>query len=930
MNNLLLHELNRLFDSHQLLSNELYREIYSRDGSYFDIKPEAIVRPETPEQVQRLLAVASQTGTNVTFRTGGTSLSGQSVNNGIICELRTGWKKSEVRRNGRKIWFEPGLTARQVNAILKPYQAKIGPDPASAIAAMMGGILSNNSSGMQTGTRYNSYHTLSSIEFMLANGHRYTSHLTADRRRFERDEKALCSGLMQIRSSILNNKELRNRITEKYKIKNVTGYGMNAFTDFDHPMDIFAHLLIGAEGTLGFIVSAELDTLPLLPVYSSAMLYFNDVRQAAAAAPYLGESGALSVEMMDYASLNSLGDRPELPEGATAMLIDYGAQSPEEMEEQIKSLEPHLKKLPGLLSRDAFTRTASEREKLWEVRNGIFPCVAGARVPGDTVILEDVAAPVEKLDALVGGLQDLFEKHGYEGSIFGHARDGNVHPLVTSGMKTKADITNFSRFMEGMVTLVLSLNGSLKGEHGTGRAVAPFVEREWGPEIYRMMQQVKQLADPKGILNRGVILNPDPEVHLHPIKEMTLFGSELHYEKADTCIECGFCEHVCPSRYVTLTPRQRLQARRVINRTGNPELEKEYAYPGEDTCAADGMCQLPCPMGISTAVVTDALRSLHASKTASRILRAGAEHFGSVETGLRGMLKLAVATERVVSPYPLIWATGFLHKISRQMPHWSAHFPMPQKLHYREEAHPDFIYFPACVTRIFGGSTLHKDDLITVVLRIADRAGLRVSLPEEAHGLCCSQIWEHKGNPAGQALTANRTVACFYNWSDGGRIPIFCDTTSCTHTLLYETGGNILAPENRRKYKQLKIIDITQWLNEHVLPKARVVKPKNRVLLHPTCSCQLMNLTPVMLEIARKCAREAVLPAGWGCCGASGDRGFIFPELSESGTRDERREIGAEQFDGCYSLARTCEIAMQDHIGQPYESIVYLVDETIG
>ena len=113
------------------------------------------------------------------------------------------------------------------------------------------------------------------------------------------------------------------------------------------------------------------------------------------------------------------------------MLIDYGAQSPEEMQDMVKRLQPRLKKLDGMVDMEEFTHTVSEREKLWEVRNGICPCVAGARIPGNAVVLEDVAAPVGKLADLVGGLQQLFRKHGYEGSIFGHAREGNVHPLVT-------------------------------------------------------------------------------------------------------------------------------------------------------------------------------------------------------------------------------------------------------------------------------------------------------------------------------------------------------------------------------------------------------------------------------------------------------------------------------------------------------------------
>lgn len=214
----LLQELSGFLNKEQILSSDLYREIYARDGSYFDIKPEVIVRPETAEEVRKILAAAVKYHTGVTFRTGGTSLSGQSVNKGIICELRTGWKKKEIRENGKKIWFEPGLTVGQVNRFLSPYQTKIGPDPASSVAAMMGGVLSNNSSGMQTGTAYNSYHTLSDMEFMLINGHRYHSSDPADRKRFEETERTLCQGLMEIRSEILSHDNIRNRIIEKYKI----------------------------------------------------------------------------------------------------------------------------------------------------------------------------------------------------------------------------------------------------------------------------------------------------------------------------------------------------------------------------------------------------------------------------------------------------------------------------------------------------------------------------------------------------------------------------------------------------------------------------------------------------------------------------------------------------------------------------------------
>lgn len=921
--------LSEIVERDRILDTELWREIYARDASYFDIKPQCVVRPHTVEQIRRIIDLARTTGTSLTFRTGGTSLSGQTLGNGIICELRTNWRRAEVRDNGRKIWFEPGLTANDVNHLLAPHHHKIGPDPASSAAAMMGGILSNNSSGMEAGVAHNSYHTLSSIEFILPNGHRYNTALSADRKRFRNQERELCDGLLKIRSEILADDRIHEKIIHKYRIKNVTGYSMNSFLDYDDPIDIFAHLLIGSEGTLAYIVSAELDTIPLLSTYSSTLLYFDSVTTAAAQAKYLGDTGALAVEMMDYASLrSSRGLSSDMPHGTTALLVDYGADSSEALEDKIRGLSEKFRVLPHLVRVDDFTHTVREREELWNVRNGVFPCVAGARVPGSAVILEDVVAPVADLDKLVDGVQTLFDRHGYEGAIFGHARDGNIHPLITPGMAAAKDTDNFKRFIEGFVNHVLNLGGSLKGEHGTGRAMAPFVEREWGPEIYDMMKRIKKLADPQGFLNPGVMINDDPEAFIKPIKSLDLFGRDLGYDRADRCMECGYCEHVCPSRAITLTPRQRLQALRVIKRTGDPGLRKEYSYIGRDTCCSDGSCLMPCPMSINTGVVTDAVRKDTNPALLRGGLTMGARHYGAVESSVKGVLKAAVAAEKVISPYPLIWASDLMHRIYRQFPHFSRHFPMPAAVHYRTLDNPEWIYFPACVTRIFGASSLGKDDLITVMFRIADRAGLRLSLPKELHGLCCSQIWEHKGDPEGQKITANRTVEEFYRLSDHGRIPILCDTTSCTHTLLSLKNAEVLTPENAVRYARLRIVDICVWLKDEVLPRLKVVKPKKHILLHPTCASRLAGLQDAMVEIAEKCADSYELPYNCYCCGAAGDRGFIFPEVAKSATRDELQEVKGKEFDGYYSLARTCEISMMDTMGLPYESIVHLVDET--
>ena len=925
------HDLEHIVSPDRILDSELWREIYGRDASYFNIMPQAVVRPKTVEEVQQVMTLARRRGLSVTFRTGGTSLSGQTVNSGIICELRTGWHNYEIRDEGKKIWFEPGLTAAQVNAFLKPYHVHIGPDPASNAAAMMGGILANNSSGMEAGVKYNSYHTLSSIEFVLANGHRYNTASEDDRRRFREQERDLCNGLIGIRDAIMASDSMRRRITQKYKIKNVTGYAMNSFVDYSDPLDIFSHVLIGSEGTLAFIVSGELTTRPLHNIYSSAMLYFPDVVSAAASASWLGESGAIAVEMMDYASLRSfLGAKLDRPEGTTAILVDYGADTEEEMTDLVARLTPGIKKLRNLSSMDSFTHTLTQRADLWSMRNGIFPCVAGARMPGDSVVLEDVCSTVDRLPDLVEGTRRLFDKYGYTGAIFGHARDGNIHPLLTSPMDAGKNTDNFRSFMDDFVNHVLSVNGSLKGEHGTGRAIAPFVAKEWGDDIYALMKRLKKLADPDNILNPGVIINDDPDAFIKPMKHMQLFGKDVHYEHADMCMECGYCEHVCPTRDITLTPRQRIQAHRIIkSHPDNKHLEKDYYFIGEESCCTDGSCQVPCPMSINTAIVTDADRNRIYSSVFRSALTKSAHHYGIVESAVRGMLKFAVGTEKVISPYPLIWATDFMHKMYDKVPHWTESFPFPAKLHYNEIENPDWIYFPACVTRIFGASSIKgKDDLIKVVLRVGEKAGLKVSVPKKVHGICCSQIWAHKGDPEGERIMAEQTVDCFYDVSDGGRIPIFCDTTSCTHTMLTAM-KECLSPESRAKYDKLKIMDITKWLADIVLPRVKVTHPKGRVLLHPTCAAAIMNLSADMEKVARACSKEVTVPINVHCCGAAGDRGFLYPRVAKSATTDERTEIGNAPFDGCYSLARTCEISMRDTMGRVYESLPYLVDETV-
>jgi D-lactate dehydrogenase len=926
-------------------TGELYRAVYGRDASFYDYRPQAVVRPSTVAEVQRLLAVARECDVPVTFRSAGTSLCGQALGTGIVAELRLAWKGVEVRDGGAAVWFEPGVTVAHVNHLLVPLGRKLGPDPESANAAMMGGVLANNSGGQQSGIVADPYSTLRSLEFVLADGHRYDTSRPDDRRRFAVEEPALVEGLAKLRDRVRGDAELVERTRRKYLVKNVMGYGLRSFLDADEPIDILARLLIGSEGTLAFIASATLATVPLHPHWAVGLLFFATVTEAVAGARALVEHGAATVELMDRACLRAwsgkVGVPPyvdELPADATAVLVEYRAATAAALDERVASATELVGGF-NLLAREVLTSDVETRTQWFALRSAMIPLAAATRPPGTTVVLEDVAVSPGRLTELIIGLRGLFERHGYGDTafIFGHLASGNVHFITIEDLRRAEGVARFGRFIEDLVDLVLGLDGSLKAEHGTGRAMAPFLAREWGEAAVAVMREVKRLVDPRGLLNPGVLLSDDPNGHMTHLKRAPEVGDDT----VDRCVECGFCERVCPSRALTLTPRQRIAAKRVgleFEEEDEPEdaaaVWREFAYEGRDTCVADGLCGTVCPADINIAYLTDHERAQAHGGALERLMDLAARRFDLVEEALRRGVDAGCGLEVRLGVDAAGWATAAGRRLIPDLPQWSRSLTKAPPRVSSEPADPRLVYFPACVSRMLGSSSIGKDSLMQTVLRVADRAGLAVRLPADTAGLCCGQIWEHKGFRRGHATMANRLVEALWRWSEAGRLPVMCDVTSCARTMLVELEREQFGPRERllsdanlERYAGLTIVDLAEWLHDEVLPRVEVRRKKGSVLLHPTCACTQLGLTDKVAAVAAACADEVVVPYALGCCGAGGDRGFLYPELADAALHDEAREVAGRAFDGAYSLARTCEIVLSDRTGRAYESLVYLVDE---
>ena len=917
---------------------------FASDAGFYHLIPKAIVQPINEAEIISLFQFSQQHSIPLVFRTGGTSLSGQSITDGILVDLSQHWNKIQIENDGDAVRVQPGITGAMVNAYLKKYRSKIGPDPSSISAAMMGGILSNNASGMCCGVKLNSYHTTKYIRFILPDGKIFSTENTDDYIRFEKECNGLFKSLDVIKNEINSNEVLYNKIRKKYQTKNTVGYSLNAFIDHPHPLDILAHLLIGGEGTLAFIAEAVLQTVPDYPFKSTALLYFPDIYAACQAIVPLTNAGAAMVELMDRASLAAVENLPgmpaivkTLPETAAALLIEFQENSITELEERVNNFLQSTSQL-SLYNAPVFTNDAAEQDFLWKVRKGLFPAVGAVRASGTTVILEDVAFPVEKLGDAIIDLQELFKKyHYYNAIIFGHAKDGNIHFVVTQSFNTPEEITRYDLFLHEVVTLTVEkYNGTLKAEHGTGRNMAPFVETEWGGDAYEIMKKIKLAVDPQLLLNPGVIINADKNIHIKNLKELPPVEEEV-----DKCIECGYCEHRCPSRELTATPRRRIVIRRALKQLQNAGddsnyklLLSQYQYDVLDTCAVDGLCATACPVDINTGDLVKRLRRENHSTTANKIALIIAKNFGVVEWAARAALKMGYAVNKVFGKNAMINITGRIKKIIPAMPLWSAQIGYPPELvvlkskkQLTDVTKTSLVYFPSCISRMLGTYEGKEKNIMETFMSICNKSGFDVIIPNDIKGSCCSQIFSSKGFADAQQVTANNIVEQLWKSSNEGNVPVVIDVSSCAYTLHHIRPA--LSAENKQKFHQLTILDSVDFLHDMVLPTAIVKKKKTNIVLHPVCSLEKMKTGDKFIRVAKYFADEITVPKYAGCCGMAGDRGFLFPELTAAATNPEALEVKEKKYEGYYSSTKTCEMAMSEAIRQNYESILYLVDEAM-
>ena len=925
-------ELLRALGPERVATRALDLVRYASDASPYRSIPRAVAIPHELEDVRVLVALARRTGTPLVFRAGGTSLNGQSQTDGILVDVRRHFQRVRIEADGARVRAQPGAILGHVNRMLARHGRRLGPDPASTEIACVGGVVANNSGGMRCGVHADSYSTLRSMTIVLANGAVIDTAAPDAEAALAAAAPELAHGLEQIRDELRSDGELCARIARKFEIKNTTGYRLCAFLDAEQPLEIFRRLLVGSEGTLAFLAEAVFETVALGRHTTLALAFFEDIDSAVSAVEPLVQAGASATELMVAPTLiaaawNMPGTPErwkELPPTSAALLVEFRAESAQELDAAQEQAMAILTEA-GLLEPTRFTRQHGEIEMLWHVREGMQGLLAAIRAPGVQLIIEDVCVPPARVAQAAKDLQALLGTHGFLPGVAGHASAGNLHFLLTPNFGEPADLERYDAFMHELVELIVAeYDGSLKAEHGTGVNMAPYVEREWGAKATEMMWRVKELADPDGILAPGVLLSRDAGAHLRNLKSTP----EIE-ESATKCIECGFCEPVCPSRDLTTTPRQRIAIRREMVRQGadSPVLRsllEQYEYDAIQTCAADGTCSLACPVGIDTGALVKELRARSHTPRAERVALSLARRWDAVERSARAALRIgAGGGDGALRALSGLARGAVSHEL---IPAWGPAMPAPAPARMpattREGAAA--VYFPACVNRIFGNprERAHEPSLVEALVAVSARAGQPLWVPPDVAGHCCATPWSSKGYREGQQLMARRMASAVLSWTREGELPLLLDASSCTQGLLSEELRGMLADEERERLQKVRVIDSIEWVHDRLLGTLRPDRRLSSVALHPPCAALHLGLAGKLRTVAEALAEDVLVPLGTGCCGMAGDRGLLHPELPASALAHSSRELAGCAPDACLCANRTCEIALQAAGGRTYESFV--------
>ena len=926
------------------------RALYATDASVYQIEPIGVALPRSRSDLVRIVGICAEFRCPITMRGGGTSQAGQAIGPGLIVDtskhLNTILDLNVAERWAR---VEPGLVLDELNAQLRPHGLRFAPDVSTASRATIGGMMANNSSGARSVIYGKTIDHVLEQEVVLSNGSVvHVGPIDAQQLAAKRAEKSLEGECYRVVSDLVARH--RDEIDRRFPrvLRRVGGYNLDEFVKDDRPFNL-AKLMVGSEGTLGVVLSAKVNLVPLPTAKAVLAIQFASLLESLTATPLILRHGPSAVEVMDKSILDYTRQSAALEalrrsfidgDPAALLCVEFYADRPEDLPPRLAALERDLRDR-GLGYAFHHALDLAAQAKIWSLREaGLGLSMAMKDDAKSLSFVEDTAVAPERLRDYIERFLAIVKGHGTTAGVYAHASVGCLHVRPVVNMKTEAGVRRFEAIANDISDLVLEFGGALSGEHGDGLVRSPFMAKMFGPTIYEAFRTIKRTFDPHGIFNPGKIVDAPPltaNLRFGPKYSTRTVPTHFEYPEGsfagavEMCSGLGACRKtlegtMCPSYMATRdeqhTTRGRANVLRltIAGRLGEAGLGDQAVYDTLDLCLECRACKAECPVGVDVARFKSEFLADYWQRHGTPLhVRA----LGNARTAAEWGSRLAPLSNWIVN-------SGLGRRLNervlgidrrRALPEFKrstlAHLakgrlkaaPTNSESGGRLQAAHDVLLFNDTFTN-------HYDPEIGLAaLDVMSAAGLNPAL---ASNRCCGRPQISKGLLSNARDMAARNADALFADAEAGRPLVFCEP-SCL-SAVREDAPALLRGEARRK---AEVVANASVLFEEFLAARQQLRfrpgPKT-ILLHGHCHQKSMALLAPAKALLARIPEATVVDLDAGCCGMAGSFGYAREHYDVSRAIGERKLFPAvrQKPEGAVVVAAgtSCRHQIADFTGE--------------
>jgi len=892
------------------------RALYATDGSNYRQIPIGLVIPRDAEDVVAAVAACRKYGAPVLPRGAGTSLAGQCCNVAVVLDF-TKYMNQVIQIDPQQKWarVQPGIVLDALQSQALKHQLMFAPDPSTHNRCTIGGMIGNNSCGTHSLLGGKTVDNVEELRILLYDGTQITVGATPD----EEFDRIVQKGGRP--AEIYRNlRSIRDRYGDLVRARfpqiprRVSGYNLDELLP-ERGFNV-ARALVGTEGTCVVVLEAKLKLIPSPPHRVLVALGYGDAFLAADHVPEILPFHPIGLEGFEGSIVDGLRRKGApnldlLPEGRGYLLVEFGADDPNDAKNLALQLIDRLQRAPNPPALRLYTD--KEARAVWQIReSGPRAAAFAPGAPAEWEGWDDAAVAPEKLGSYLRDIRKLMDEYGYRGAFYGHFGHGCIHMRVSFDLQSEGGIRRYGEFVERAADLVVDYGGSLSGEHGDGQSRGALLPKMFGPELVNAFREFKSTWDPNNNLNPNKVVDPYlPTENLRLGADYKPLEPETHFKFPDDdgsfakaslrCIGLGACRKhdsgsMCPSYMVTLEEEHSTRGRAHMlfellqGEVVREGWQSESVKRALDLCLACKACKSECPANVDIATYKAEFLS-HYYEGKSRPLHAYA--FGMIDRWAR-LASMAPRMANFFSRSPgfnRLLRSALRLAPERELPRFA---PSSFRQWARKHGVPNCgeeTGHAANSSRHIGREVVLWLDTFNnyfhpetsrAALEVLRRAGFTVRIPR-SH-LCCGRPLYDFGMIDRAKSYLRQIMQVLGEQIDAG-LPIVVLEPSCASVFRDEL-QNLFPAEERANRLRRQTFLLSEFLERHA-PGYQPPQLSGKVLLHGHCHHKALMKMNDEESLLRKMGAD-LQSLDSGCCGMAGPFGFERDKFAVSQAVGER------------------------------------------